>query len=64
MISRSWQPPEGARCANCGERPPGPGGILCPPCKQAIEHRVYQPATYAAVAERTGTASTPPRAAG
>ena len=39
--SRSWQPPEGARCAKCDERPPGPGGILCPGCQQAIESRVY-----------------------
>jgi hypothetical protein len=38
---RAWQPPEGAICAKCGERPPGPGGILCPQCKQAIEDRVY-----------------------
>jgi hypothetical protein len=42
MISRSWQPPEGAQCAKCGERPPGSGGILCPPCKTAIEARIYQ----------------------
>jgi hypothetical protein len=40
-ISRSWQPPEDALCAKCGERPPGPGGVLCPDCKQAIEDRVY-----------------------
>jgi hypothetical protein len=39
--SRSWQSPEGALCAKCGERPPGPGGILCDECKQAIEDRVY-----------------------
>jgi hypothetical protein len=36
-----WQPPKDARCAKCGEQPPGEGGILCPACKQAIEARVY-----------------------
>ncbi len=40
--SRSWQPPEDARCAKCGEHPPGPGGILCPQCKTAIEARIYE----------------------
>ena len=39
--SRAWQPPEGARCAKCGDRLPGPGGILCPECHQVIESRVY-----------------------
>ena len=24
-------------CAKCGQEPPGPGGILCPGCKQRIE---------------------------
>ena len=35
--SRSWQPPEDARCAKCGEHSPGPGGILCP--KTPESHR-------------------------
>jgi hypothetical protein len=26
-------------CFNCHEQPTGPGGILCPQCKTAIEHR-------------------------
>lgn len=28
-----------ARCGKCGVAPPGPGGILCPPCRHAIETR-------------------------
>jgi hypothetical protein len=39
--SRSWQPPEGALCGKCSERPPGPGGILCPECKKTVEARIY-----------------------
>jgi hypothetical protein len=29
-------PPEPKTCANCQLAPAGPGGILCPPCKDAI----------------------------
>lgn len=25
------------RCAKCGTAEPGPGGILCPPCRTRIE---------------------------
>lgn len=31
-------------CSKCGQREPGPGGVLCPECKAAIEAalaRVY-----------------------
>ena len=28
--------PRGHACNKCGYRPAGPGGILCPPCKEAI----------------------------
>lgn len=28
-------------CAKCRENEPGPGGILCPGCKTAIEARIY-----------------------
>lgn len=28
-------------CLKCGENEPGPGGIICPSCKTAIETRIY-----------------------
>lgn len=28
-------------CRKCGENPVGPGGIICPDCKTAIEARIY-----------------------
>jgi hypothetical protein len=37
MTERTWQPPVDAICAKCGKQPPGPGGILCPECRQRIE---------------------------
>lgn len=30
-------------CAKCGTAEPGPGGILCPPCKEAIESAPLYP---------------------
>jgi len=30
-------------CAKCQEAPAGPGGILCPPCKTAIENAPLYP---------------------
>ena len=34
---RRWQPAPDARCARCHANPVGPGGILCPDCRTAIE---------------------------
>jgi hypothetical protein len=28
-------------CRKCGEKPVGPGGVICPECRTAIEARVY-----------------------
>jgi hypothetical protein len=28
-------------CQKCGEKPVGPGGVICPDCKVAIEARIY-----------------------
>lgn len=28
-------------CQKCGEKPVGPGGIICADCKVAIEARIY-----------------------
>ena len=32
-----WRPSPDALCARCRENPAGPGGILCPDCRKAIE---------------------------
>lgn len=38
----STELPEWRRmCSKCGENPVGPGGIICPDCRTAIEARVY-----------------------
>lgn len=39
MTADDTTPPRlfGVTCSRCGEAPPGPGGILCAPCKTAIE---------------------------
>ena len=37
-------------CQKCGKNPAGPGGILCPECKIAIETRMY-PSTNPVLAE-------------
>jgi hypothetical protein len=34
-----WEPASDAVCAKCGTNPVGPGGILCPSCRAAIEAR-------------------------
>lgn len=32
---------EGTRnCGKCDQRPPGPGGVLCHPCRQLIEQQL------------------------
>ena len=36
-VMPGWQPKPDAVCARCGEHPPGPGGIICPRCRAAIE---------------------------
>ncbi len=38
---RDEKPPpfvSGKSCARCGDAAPGPGGIICPPCREDIEH--------------------------
>ena len=39
------QPPRvfGVTCSKCGTAEPGPGGILCPSCKTAIESAPLYP---------------------
>jgi len=32
-----WKPEPGTLCQLCGVRPVGPGGIICPDCRVAIE---------------------------
>jgi tRNA(Ile2) C34 agmatinyltransferase TiaS len=32
-----WKPNPDPLCQKCGEQPAGPGGIICPDCKVAIE---------------------------
>jgi hypothetical protein len=32
-----WKPDPEALCQRCGVRPVGPGGIICPGCRVAIE---------------------------
>jgi hypothetical protein len=32
-----WRPAADAVCARCGENPVGPGGVICPDCRTAIE---------------------------
>jgi len=32
-----WKPAPDAVCARCHENPVGPGGIICPDCRTAIE---------------------------
>lgn len=32
-------PPEPKTCAKCQQAEAGPGGILCPPCKTALDAR-------------------------
>jgi hypothetical protein len=34
---KSWQPAPGALCARGHETPVGPGGIVCPDCREAVE---------------------------
>jgi hypothetical protein len=34
-----WEPAPEAVCARCHVNPPGPGGIICPACRTAIEAR-------------------------
>lgn len=36
-VMPGWQPAPGALCVLCGTSPVGPGGILCPGCRTAIE---------------------------
>lgn len=31
---------EGRTCGKCGAQPAGPGGVLCPGCKQTLTERV------------------------
>lgn len=37
-------PPQVKVCGKCGEAAPGPGGIVCPPCKEKITSRRIVPA--------------------
>jgi hypothetical protein len=32
-----WKPDPEALCQRCGVQPVGPGGIICPDCRAAIE---------------------------
>jgi hypothetical protein len=41
---QGWRPAPGAHCARCGVNPVGPGGILCPDCRAAIEAANRAPA--------------------
>ncbi|HEY3035151.1 MAG TPA: bifunctional DNA primase/polymerase [Streptosporangiaceae bacterium] len=38
-VSKRWT----STCARCHAEPPGPGGILCPPCRAAVEARNSAP---------------------
>lgn len=40
---QGWQPAPDAQCARCHANPVGPGGIICPDCRTAIEARQPQP---------------------
>lgn len=41
-------------CQKCGENPVGPGGIVCPACKTAIEARIYPSRNPVLAAELDG----------
>ena len=34
-----WRPSPDAVCARCQANPAGPGGVVCPDCRSAIETR-------------------------
>lgn len=40
---REPAPQQAKVCGKCGEAAPGPGGILCPPCKEKIVSRHIEP---------------------
>ena len=53
-------------CGKCDERPPGPGGVLCPECRELIERQLanWPSALRAPVAtETTGAIETTPEPA-
>ena len=54
-----WRPAPGARCAQCGVNPVGPGGILCPGCMAAIEARLRRVAGCGQPEVADGTAGEP-----
>ncbi|WP_263855608.1 hypothetical protein [Amycolatopsis eburnea] len=37
MTDQTTAPPKYPTCSKCGEKPAGPGGILCPACLTAIK---------------------------
>ena len=49
-MSETEVPQRQRPCTKCRENPAGPGGILCPECKAAIETRIY-PSTNPVLAE-------------
>jgi hypothetical protein len=56
-----WQPAPGALCAKCGASPVGPGGIVCPECKAAIEARLRRVAGCGQPHTPDGTVGEPAR---
>jgi hypothetical protein len=54
---RRWQSASDARCAQCHINPVGPGGIICPECRTAVEAR-----NRALPGAEPGLASAPGRA--
>jgi hypothetical protein len=56
-LIQGWRPAPGAMCAKCGVSPVGPGGIICPDCRAAIECQALtagrgEPHTLDGMAER------------